>query len=76
MKKLRTATAWRPGGDLNSMTVCLALEPGIPVTGTEITMKGDVTQEQLAHLLRELETRCPVSDTRARRAFPLQVALT
>jgi uncharacterized OsmC-like protein len=90
-------------GCLNYMTFFIARELGIPVTGTEITVKGsldpakfagthrevragyqsltatihvkgDVTQEQLAHLLREVETRCPVSDNLA-HATPVHLSM-
>lgn len=85
------------------MTFFIARELGIPVTGTEITVKGsldpakfagtnrevragyqsltatihvkgDVTQEQLARLLREVETRCPVSDNLA-HATPVHLSM-
>ncbi|RKG56520.1 OsmC family peroxiredoxin [Corallococcus sp. AB011P] len=90
-------------GCLNYMTFFIARELGIPVTGTEITVKGsldpskfagtnrdvragyqsltatihvkgDVTQEQLARLLREVETRCPVSDNLA-HATPIHLSM-
>ncbi|RKH70805.1 hypothetical protein D7X96_10465 [Corallococcus interemptor] len=52
----------------------LAAHAGYQSLTATIHVKGDVTQEQLAHLLREVETRCPVSDNLA-HATPIHLSM-